>query len=833
MLNISVSKNNISNILIKFIKSGVFFILFIPLIMYHRAFFPFIVPKNVLFRIAVELIFAAYLILIHLRPEFKPKFNKLTWLVISFFGVSTIAGIFGIGWYRSFWSNYERMSGLFHFYHLLAYFFVLINVFKNKKDWHSFLSFSIFSGTLMTLLGFAQWMQIPFLLKSSGGSRLSGTVGNATFFAAYLIFNLFFILYFWAREKRFNIKLFSLSFLIFDSYIVLTSILFKISSQGDWGLFEFLRVPILSESFNYPKLLLPFLLLQIIIFVTWYFREKKYAIRVLLSILFLLEFFIFFNTQTRGAVIGFFVSIFFLALVSLFLKIDKRIKISGLVFIVLVVSSPFVLVGFKESSFIKNVPTLKRLSEISLTDITTESRFLTWEASWKGLTQNPKTFLIGYGPENYYYVFNKYFPAQIYKDQGSRVWFDRAHNIIFDVSVTTGMIGLLIYLAIFILASWRLFENYKKDKAFSSSFLLIALLVAYFIQNIFVFDTINTEIPFFLLLAFISFIIFTNSKKEEEETNKDYIEFKEPNILYVGGVVVVLLILIFGFNVKTIKANSYLYQGLISKEVYKVYNKEAIEKFKDSINIANVGKYEARQQLAQYINGYINQPISDIDKNWAKDLINLAVLELRNNVEEEPKNIRHYLYLSTFYNSATKFNSSYPQKVINLLDNAIELSPTRPHIYYEIAQAYTFLGDFDKAGEYFKRGLALAPWVVSDHWNVAGIYIVSGQNDLAKEELRIMEEDLNWLATPNDYQKIVNLYVRVENFEDAIKYKEKIIKLDPNNYEHYPQLAALYAKIGENQKAVEVTQKAVELNPEFKQEAELFIDLLNQGKLSE
>jgi len=44
------------------IKVGIFFILFLPLVGNSQFFFPYIVFKNVLFLIAVELIFVLYLI---------------------------------------------------------------------------------------------------------------------------------------------------------------------------------------------------------------------------------------------------------------------------------------------------------------------------------------------------------------------------------------------------------------------------------------------------------------------------------------------------------------------------------------------------------------------------------------------------------------------------------------------------------------------------------------------------------------------------------------------------------------------------------------------------
>ena len=115
----ALTKDRISQSLVWTIRVGVFLILFLPLLMNSHFFFPFIVFKNVMFRIVVEVMFLAYLILAHLEPKYLPEFklqkiNKVVLAVLAFFGVSVIAWIFGIGHYSGFWSNYERMGGIFH-----------------------------------------------------------------------------------------------------------------------------------------------------------------------------------------------------------------------------------------------------------------------------------------------------------------------------------------------------------------------------------------------------------------------------------------------------------------------------------------------------------------------------------------------------------------------------------------------------------------------------------------------------------------------------------------------------------------------------------------------
>ena len=176
--------------------------------------------------------------------------------------------------------------------------------------------------------------------------------------------------------------------------------------------------------------------------------------------------------------------------------------------IVLAVGS---LATFKESSFIKSHDLLARFSQLATFDkagleqfATTQGkgRFAIWSIAYEGFKERP---ILGWGQDNFNYVFNKYYDPKIYDQEQ---WFDRAHNVFFDWLIAGGILGLLSYLALFvtaIVAIWRS-RAHEKDLyfLFSDKVLLTALLIAYFIHNLFVFDSITSYILFFGVLAFVS-----------------------------------------------------------------------------------------------------------------------------------------------------------------------------------------------------------------------------------------------------------------------------------------------------------------------------------------
>ncbi|GAH31087.1 unnamed protein product, partial [marine sediment metagenome] len=58
----------LSSIFLKIICLGTYLVLFAPLIIGGKYFFPFVGPKSIYFFALVEIIFAAYLLLILLKP---------------------------------------------------------------------------------------------------------------------------------------------------------------------------------------------------------------------------------------------------------------------------------------------------------------------------------------------------------------------------------------------------------------------------------------------------------------------------------------------------------------------------------------------------------------------------------------------------------------------------------------------------------------------------------------------------------------------------------------------------------------------------------------------
>ena len=179
---------NIKNVVYYSILTGLCVVPFIPFIVPSTMFFPFITGKGFTFRIVVEIIFGLYALLALYSPEYRPKDSWITRAVLAFTAVIFLADIFGQNPYKSYWSNYERMEGFVLTFHLLLYYIVVSSV-LDISNWKKYLNLSIFASGLMSLYGIFQVLGKATI--NQGGVRIDATFGNASYFAIYLVVNIF------------------------------------------------------------------------------------------------------------------------------------------------------------------------------------------------------------------------------------------------------------------------------------------------------------------------------------------------------------------------------------------------------------------------------------------------------------------------------------------------------------------------------------------------------------------------------------------------------------------------------------------------------------------
>ena len=215
----------------------------------------------------------------------------------------------------------------------------------------------------------------------------------------------------------------------------------------------------------------------------------------------------FFAAATRGAFIGLMAAVFvFLVYFAFGHKSWRKWAwmIGGILLACVILG-----VIFQNSSFVQSIPG-SRVFDLSLTTQTLHDRTVIWKMAWDGFLARP---ILGWGPENFLQVFSTHFNTSFFvPDQGFGAWFDRAHSLIFDYLVETGILGFLAFAGIFIIffrkffRSGRVSSNPLNNKSLFEKGLILTMPVAYLIQGLVLFDVLPTYINIFFFLAFAAYL---------------------------------------------------------------------------------------------------------------------------------------------------------------------------------------------------------------------------------------------------------------------------------------------------------------------------------------
>ena len=730
--------------------SVLFIIPFVGLLVSSAFFFPYITPKNIAFRVLVELGFVLYVLLATREPSYRPRLTPILIAFLSFIGVIFIADIFGEYPFRSFFSNFERMEGFVTHAHLFVYFVMLTSVLNTETLWKRFFQTSIGASVIMGLFGLNQ--------LSLGIGRIDGQLGNSTYLGVYMLFHLF-----------------------IAGFLLIRHI----------------------ERPNKDK------------FIQW-------SIALVYAVIIAFEFYIFYWTGTRGALLGLLAGAVFISFAFAFWEKNKVLKFTGVGLLIAVVIAVGSLAMFKNSQFVQSHSLLARFSQLATFDpkgleefATTQGkgRFGIWGIALKGFEERP---ILGWGQDNFNYVFNKYYDAKIYDQEQ---WFDRAHNVFFDWLIAGGILGLLTYLSLFafcLISIWKS-KAHEKEKyfMFSDKVVLTALLIAYFIHNIFVFDSITSYILFFAVLAFVNIhdrkdFFKPSFYKPFKET--DYITVGSIVGMSIGGVSIYYFVLV-PFISSTTLIDALKYQNYAANQSNPTAFNAVIDSFKKVIALNGPGTAEAREQLIQGVPSIVNSSILSNDQKIT--YLNLTDSEMKKQIAETPNDARYYLFYGSFLAQLQQINTSITtDQVLSYLTKAHDLSPQKQGMLFSIGNVYLNAKQYPKALETFKQAFDLENDYPQARLFYAVALIYNNNNALADQILAPLQGTT--LATD---MSLIKAYYDTKQNDKVVAILQAKLKI-----------AEEYATAGRKDDAIAEIKEVININPSFKTQGEAYIQQIQNSK---
>ena len=242
----------------------------------------------------------------------------------------------------------------------------------------------------------------------------------------------------------------------------------------------------LDGTFGNATYLAVFMLFGTFVTLFMLVRQRKLVyMQAIYGVALVLQVIVLYYTETRGALLGLFGGLIIAAAFVAWRAKGREwrglrtLSLWGLGALAILVILFFSL---RTTPLVQKSSTLNRIASISLADKTTVARFYIWDMAWHGFIQSPKTVIVGWGQENFNFVFNKYYNPEMYDQEQ---WFDRAHNQFLDWLVDGGLPAFVLYVSFFVLIVLAIVRS---ELAVPEQAVLLGLLAAYAFNNLFVFD---------------------------------------------------------------------------------------------------------------------------------------------------------------------------------------------------------------------------------------------------------------------------------------------------------------------------------------------------------
>ena len=742
---------------LRLIQFGLIASLFIVFFVFKNLLFPFITSKQFAFNILTELLFALWLVFILKFPKYRPKKNLMTYGLVAYFIAILMSVVVSVDSALSLWGDAERMLGFFHILHFFLFFLMLTSTFRSWKDYHILLLTSVIVATAVSLNGIF-------------GEQRFSTIGNTAYVSGYLIFNIFFAIILFFREKH---KLWRLAYII----------------------------PIL-----------------IMLWEFWFCR-------------------------TSGAIIGLFLSLMLLVFLFGILherKINRRIAL--VTFIVAIIALVLLFsqhqASWFQNSFLRNLTPQK---------ITFQTRLISWQSAAKDF-KNHSVFGTGFG--TYAITFDRHFDSKFFNYTTSETYFDRAHNNLIDIASTTGTVGLISYLSIFIAALFYLFSELKangyrvslkelKKRRNLEILILISLLAAYFIQNLAIFDSFVTYIGMMITLGFIYYlrtereeraIIEGVSEAKVIASPKFYLKKQSTEVFLLITLLLIAYIFTANFNLKpkrTLEGAIEAYSLGLSGEVDASYRM-----FQETLKDHPLER-DARVVVINLFTSNWEQ-LKTLESVRADEIIEFVVGLAQKNVAYNSYDSLMQMQLSQVADVAARFYGNdnlekanfYSAIAMQAIEYAIESSPGRAPVYLVKAQMLLTRGENEEALKTAEYAISLNDKYYEGYCRLAQFYMYLQVQDSLKDALNNCI-DLNGSSSINSspfLTSAVGYLVDEGDFERASKFAVRLTVLYPNDAEVFLNVAKIYLIMGENDLSAEYLRQAYALDPAVANDWEIFLD---------
>lgn len=677
---------------------------------------------------------------------------------------------------------------------------------RNEVSNGVYLPFLILLGFFFALI-LATIFSQDIMFSIFGSPNRAGGALNLLFF---LVFACFLALF--TDENSWK-KLFNL---LFAAGVLISSLAFI----QYFNIFK--NVFISFESGNTPSFLgnstflaIYMLFLSILSF-TLLTQEKEKKKKWIYGALFLLFGFTILITGARAAYLGLLIGFFFF-----FFFYPKKFKLLKIAASSLVLFAIIVVISFNIFPQIAEKNNLLKIAvnRLSIKRVAADllgTRFSAWGITLQAIKDKP---LLGWGPENFYIGFEKYYDPAI--SNVKNMWWDRPHNVFLDIAVSSGIVSAILYCFFWLALLWQL-QKFKRqqgdDKRTYLAHGLQTMFIAYLAALFFNFDNISTYLISFFFIGYAFYLISKQGEQKIIQAPKTNFFLKK--FVYIP-LLILLICFIWFYNVKPLYLN---------EKISYAQNLIDAKKCDKAMNIA-----DKIWQNAGILKSYAGLRYADFIKKCATDekeadYVLSGSKALKESSIFQPKFTRTWISLGGFTNvlAAKEKDVEKQNKLLlearDYFEKALELSPKRQEIFIEIEKNYLMAKDYQAMKKSAYDCIKIDSSYGQCYWYLAVAEIFLGDQENGKKHI---EESFKKNPAQPLYIQLGVAYISQKNYKDAAEaYRLAILFNDDKNASWHAVLAFLYKQIKEYDKARIEAIAVFKLQPENKEVIEFLKQLL-------
>jgi tetratricopeptide (TPR) repeat protein len=244
--------------------------------------------------------------------------------------------------------------------------------------------------------------------------------------------------------------------------------------------------------------------------------------------------------------------------------------------------------------------------------------------------------------------------------------------------------------------------------------------------------------------------------------------------------------------------------------------KDNIASLKKAFEYNSFGSSEALEQLVPFSVQVGNN--ASVPANIKKDLYDFTTEKVEEKIKQTPNDARYQLFAGSYFNSRNQ-----PDLALPYVQKAIELSPRKPAMYFELANSYLAKGDVEGAFKQFEVGYNLEPRYREGQILYALGAIYAGKDDIATKMFNTLGTD-----TVISDNRILNAFAARKDYNVVIQILTARIQKNPKNAEAKFNLASVYATVGQKQMAITLIKELIADYPDWKNQGEAYIKELSK-----